>query len=153
MGTIIDENEEEIIVIQNAHPYGYTYTLGEPDRNAMSMLRDSRRTADPYLQEGWERLPRVEDMKFKEADWITPTNSDDFTPRLILAVRPTGYTWVYLGSTREYLSEDSSNPYYEGWVKYPGNEEMQVFSNELVPPSPVKSIDIVMKVDGDSPKP
>lgn len=68
MCTVIDENGEEIIVIQNAHPDGYTYTLGEPGLNAMSMLRDSRRTADPYLQEGWERLLRVEDMKFKEAD-------------------------------------------------------------------------------------
>lgn len=55
MSTVIDENEEEIIVIQNAYPDGYTYTLGQPDRNAMSMLYDSRRTAAPYLQEEWER--------------------------------------------------------------------------------------------------
>lgn len=97
----------------------------------MSMLHDSRRTADPYLKEGWKQLPRVEDMQFKEADWITPTRSEDFKPRLILAVRPSGYTWFYLGSTREYLSEDSSNPYYDGWVKYPGNAEIESFSEKV----------------------
>lgn len=149
---IIEENEEVIIVIQNVYPDGYSYTYGEPDPNKMSMLHDSRRTADPYLKEEWRRLPRVEEMQFKEADWITPTRSNDFTPRLILAVRPTGYTWVYLGSTREYLSEDSSNPYYDGWVKYPGDEEMLAFSTELVPASPVKSINVVMKLNGDKPK-
>lgn len=131
-GIIIGEDEEVIIVIQNVYPDGYSYTYGEPEPNKLSMFHDSRRTADPYLKEEWRRLPRVEEMQFKEADWITPTRSNDVTPRLILAVHSSGYTWVYLGSTREYLSEDSNNPFYEGWVKYPGDEQMQRFSKELV---------------------
>lgn len=113
---IDDENEDDIIVIEKTFPDGYTYRM--EDRQDVRVL-DSRRSRDPYLKTCWESLPRVEELRFRVGSVIVPSSEGSFTPRIILAARPTGYTWSYLGSDECRRSEESSNPYYDGWMEQP----------------------------------